>query len=95
MTAEDYTPGVWTNITPTFTLSGIPEGSEEYVYGVFICNEKLILLSNGNNTYTPTDEGWISVRFAVLDKLGDVQALSDQYDMLLGFHPAGRAVSQR
>ena len=87
VTAEDYTPGVWTNITPTFTLSGIPEGSEEYVYGVFICNEKLILLSNGNNTYTPTDEGWISVRFAVLDKLGDVQALSDQYDMLLDFTP--------
>ena len=87
VTAEDYTPGVWTQITPTFTLSGIPEGSEEYVYGVFICNEKLILLSNGNNTYTPTDEGWTSVRFAVLDKLGDVQALSDQYDMLLDFTP--------
>ena len=87
VTAEDYTPGVWTNITPTFTLSGIPEGSEEYVYGVFICNEKLILLSNGNNTYMPTDEGWTSVRFAVLDKLGDVQALSDQYDMLLDFTP--------
>lgn len=87
VTAEDYTPGVWTNITPTFTLSGIPEGSEEYVYGVFICNEKLILLSNDNNTYTPTDEGWTSVRFAVLDKLGDVQALSDQYDMLLDFTP--------
>ncbi len=87
VTAEDYTPGVWTNITPTFTLSGIPEGNEEYVYGVFICNEKLILLSNGNNTYMPTDEGWTSVRFAVLDKLGDVQALSDQYDMLLDFTP--------
>ena len=87
VTAEDYTPGIWTNITPTFTLSGIPEGSEEYVYGVFICNEKLILLSNGNNTYMPTDEGWTSVRFAVLDKLGDVQALSDQYDMLLDFTP--------
>lgn len=87
VTAEDYTPGIWTNITPTFTLSGIPEGSEEYVYGVFICNEKLILLSNGNNTYTPTDEGLTSVRFAVLDKLGDVQALSDQYDMLLDFTP--------
>ena len=87
VTAEDYTPGVWTNITPTFTLSGIPEGSEEYVYGVFICNEKLILLSNGNNTYMPTDEGLTSVRFAVLDKLGDVQALSDQYDMLLDFTP--------
>lgn len=35
----------------------------------------------------PTDEGWTSVRFAVLDKLGDVQALSDQYDMLLDFTP--------
>ena len=87
VTAEDYNPGVWSNIMPTFTLSGIPEGSEEYVYGVFICDEKLILLSNGNNIYTPVDEGWTSVRFVVLDKLGDVKALSDQYDMMLDFTP--------
>ena len=87
VTAEDYNPGVWTNVMPTFTLSGIPEGSTEYVYGVFICDEKLVLLSNGNNVYMPTDEGLTSVRFAVLDKMGDVQALSDQYDMMLDFTP--------
>ena len=83
VTAENYNPGVWTSEIPVFTLSGIPEGSTEYVYGVFICDEKLVLLSNGNNVYMPTDEGLTSVRFAVLDKMGDVQALSDQYDMML------------
>ena len=85
--AEDYEPGVWKNSAPSFTLSGIPEGSDEYVYGVFICDERLILLSNGNNMYMPDEEGLISVRFVILDKMGDVQSLSDQYDMMLDFTP--------
>ena len=85
--AEDYEPGVWKNSAPIFTLSGIPEGSDEYVYGVFICDERLILLSNGNNMYMPDEEGLISVRFVILDKMGDVQSLSDQYDMMLDFTP--------
>ena len=85
--AADYLPNEWSGAMPVFTLSGIPEGSEEYVYGVFICNERLILLSDGNNVYMPSDEGLVSLRFAILDKMGDVAALSDQYDMLLDFTP--------
>ncbi|MFR2021085.1 MAG: hypothetical protein ACLS6G_11570, partial [Christensenellales bacterium] len=80
VTAEDYEPGVWKNSPPMFTLSGIPEDSTEYVYGVFICDERLILLSDGNNMYVPSEEGLSSVRFVILDKMGDVQSLSDQYD---------------
>ncbi|MFR2150256.1 MAG: hypothetical protein ACLS7Z_06855 [Christensenellales bacterium] len=53
----DYEPGVWKNSPPMFTLSGIPEDSTEYVYGVFICDERLILLSDGNNMYAPKREG--------------------------------------
>lgn len=74
-------------LPPTFTLSGIPEDSTEYVYGVFICDERLILLSDGNNMYVPSEEGFSSVRFVILDKMGDVQSLSDQYDTMLDFTP--------
>ena len=87
VTAEDYEPGVWKNSPPVFTLSGIPEDSTEYVYGVFICDERLILLSDGNNMYVPSEEGLSSVRFVILDKMGDVQSLSDQYDTMLDFTP--------
>ena len=83
VTADDYEPGVWTNHPPVFTLSGIPEGSGEYVYGVFVCNERLILLAKDTDSYVPTEEGLTSVRFAILDLMGDVVALSDQYDLML------------
>ena len=83
VTADGYEPGVWTNQPPVFTLSGIPEGSNEYVYGVFVCNERLILLAKDTDSYVPTEEGLTSVRFAILDLMGDVVALSDQYDLML------------
>ena len=83
VTADEYEPGVWTNNPPVFTLSGIPEGSGEYVYGVFVCNERLILLAKDTDSYVPTEEGLTSVRFAILDLMGDVVALSDQYDLML------------
>ena len=83
VTADGYEPGIWTNNPPVFTLSGIPEGSDEYVYGVFVCNERLILLAKDTDFYVPTEEGLTSVRFAILDMMGDVVALSDQYDLML------------
>ena len=83
VTADGYEPGIWTNNPPVFTLSGIPEGSDEYVYGVFVCNERLILLAKDTDSYVPTEEGLTSVRFAILDMMGDVVALSDQYDLML------------
>lgn len=83
VTADGYEPGIWTNNPPVFALSGIPEGSDEYVYGVFVCNERLILLAKDTDSYVPTEEGLTSVRFAILDMMGDVVALSDQYDLML------------
>ena len=85
VTADGYEPDVWTNSAPLFRLSGIPEGSDEYVYGVFVCNERLILLAKDTDSYVPTEEGLTSVRFAILDLMGDVVALSDQYDLMLDF----------
>ena len=83
VTADGYEPGIWTNNPPVFTLSGITEGSDEYVYGVFVCNERLILLAKDTDSYVPMEEGLTSVRFAILDLMGDVVALSDQYDLML------------
>ena len=83
VTADGYEPGIWTNNPPVFTLSGIPEESDEYVYGVFVCNERLILLAKDTDSYVPMEEGMTSVRFAILDMMGDVVALSDQYDLML------------
>ena len=85
--AQNLEPGVWKNVAPSFTLKGIEEGSQDYVYGVFVCNERLVLLAEGQNVYTPQEDGQISLRFAVLDMMGDVVSLSDQYDMLLDFIP--------
>ena len=85
--AQDFVPGVWSSAMPAFVLSGIPEGDDGHVYGVFICDEQLILLSRGNNTYMPSMEGEVSLRFAIFDLMGDLVSLSDQYDMLLDFTP--------
>lgn len=88
VTAQDYLPNAWSCVAPTFTLSGIEEGSSEYVYGVFICNEQLIVFSRGGAEYIPTLEGEdVRLRFAILDMMGDVVCFSDEYAMMLDMTP--------
>lgn len=88
VTARDYLPNAWSRVAPTFTLSGIEDGSTEYVYGVFICNEQLIVFSRGTTEYIPTLEGGdIRLRFAILDMMGDVVCFSDEYAMMLDMTP--------
>lgn len=90
VTAQGYREGEWSTELPTFTLSGIEKGSREYVYGVFVCNERLILLENDADTYELEEQGEISLRFAVLDMMGDIVALSEQYDVRVdAFPPSG------
>lgn len=90
VTAEGYQEGQWSTVIPAFTLSGIEEGDQDHVYGVFVCNERLILLANGENTYMLEEQGEISLRFAVLDMMGDIVALSQQYDVRVdAFPPSG------
>ena len=86
VSVEGLTPGAWQNVPPTFTLSGI-RPDEEAVYGVFVCGEMLVLLADGETTYVPTVEGEVSFRFAILDMMGDVQALSEQFDVWLDMTP--------
>ena len=87
VSARDYRPGEWSNAMPVFTLSGIPEGDRAHMYGVFICDERLVVLSQGRNTYSPEQSGSVSLRFVILDTMGDLVSVSDQYDMLLDFTP--------
>lgn len=84
---DDYRPGQWSNVAPWFAMAGIPEGDREHVYGVFVCDRQLTLLSDGSNAYVPREEGEISVRLAIMDMMGDVVSLSQQYDMLLDMTP--------
>ena len=88
VTPENYRPGEWSNVAPTFELSGVEAGSTDYVYGVFICNERLIILSRDTTAYVPDMEGEdIRLRFAILDMMGDVVAFSDEYAMMLDMTP--------
>ncbi len=76
--AERYTPAAWSNEAPAFTLSGIPEGAK-YSYAAIIYDERIALLSG--NTFSPDTEGQYSVRFAMVDGIGDIVNLSDGYQI--------------
>lgn len=78
---QNYCPGKWSNETPVFTLSGIPEDSGRYAYAVIAYDERFIILSG--NTYTAKDEGEYDLRFVILDGIGDVAAKSAKYTVQL------------
>jgi len=82
---EGYVPGAWSNVKPVFTLSGIPEGEEGYSYAAIAYDRSYVILSG--NTFTASDEGSYTVRFAILDSLADFRALSTKYELKLDFTP--------
>ena len=93
--ASGIQSGEWQNTAPTFSFTGIPEGCEDqYVYGVFICEDRLVLLKNGATQYVPNLDGNLSFRFAILDLMGDVVALSQQYDVMLDMTPPEILIEQ-
>lgn len=81
--AADYVPGAWSCLQPVFTLSGIPEDSGRYVYAAIVYDERFVILSG--DTYTARDEGVYDIRFAILDGIGDVVAISDIYSVMLDY----------
>ena len=83
--AENYAPGTWSCQAPQFTLSGIPEDAKGYSYAVIAYDERFIILSG--NTYTSRDEGEYTLRFAILDSIGDVCAMSTRYDLKIDLTP--------
>lgn len=81
--APDYVPGTWSGKAVLFTLSGIPQGRENYSYAAVVYDKNFIVLSG--NTYEAAEEGEYTLRLAILDELGDVVSASEVYDLKLDF----------
>jgi len=76
--AEGYTQGEWLGAAPVFTLSGIPEESA-YTYAVILFDERLEDIDG--ETYVPDADGVFTVRFVILDEVGDILSASEQYTL--------------
>lgn len=84
VSAIDYFPGETSDVAPTFTLSGKPEG-DSYRYAVMENGGDPVALSG--NTYTAAQAGDYSLRFAILDAVSNIVALSGKYTLSLDFEP--------
>ena len=80
VTATDFDPSGWSKTPPQFTLSGIPEG-KEWSYAAIVYDERFVPFAS--NVYAPDQEGIFTLRFAMLDELGDIMAASEQYTLQL------------
>lgn len=73
--AKGVQQGEWVNSAPEFRLSGIPEGEQGLAYAVILYDREIIALE-GNN-YTAETEGVYSLRFVILDAMGDIVSASE------------------
>ena len=91
---EDYRGDVWSCVPPTFTLGGIGAEDADCAYAAIILDERIAVLSD--SVYIPREEGAYSVRFVILDAMGDVADRSERYDLRLDYTPPelGIEVSQ-
>lgn len=80
VTATGFEPSGWSKTQPQFTLSGIPEG-KEWSYAAIVYDERFVPFAS--NVYAPDQEGIFTLRFAMLDELGDIMAASEQYTLQL------------
>ena len=77
--AKGYRQGEWMSAAPVFTLSGIPEGAEVLSYAVILFDERMEDISG--ETYTPDADGVFTLRFVILDEVGDIVSASEQYTL--------------
>lgn len=82
---EDYFDGRWSCVPPTFTLEGIAEDDSASAYAAIILDERIAILSG--DSYLPLEEGEYSVRFAIMDAMGDIVDRSENYNLRLDFTP--------
>ena len=77
--SDDYREAAWSRVSPTFTLSGIPEGAD-WSYAAIIYNRKFVPISG--NVYKPDEQGQYTLSFTILDKLlGDIMPNSETNKM--------------
>lgn len=73
--ARGVQQGEWVNTAPEFRLSGIPEGEQDLAYAVILYDREIITLEG--NSYTAESEGVYSLRFVILDAMGDIVSASE------------------
>lgn len=89
MESENVFPGEWSCLQPVFTLHGIPDGADNYSYAAVIMDERIAVLSE--NRYLP-QEGICTLRFVLLDEMGDIADRSERCTLYLDFTPPQLAV---
>ena len=82
--SENYVADAWTNVPPTFRLSGMP-GEGTWSYAVVVYDERIAVLSG--DEYEAVEEGEYALRFAILDAVGDVADASESYFIRLDRTP--------
>ncbi|MBR6891213.1 MAG: hypothetical protein IKN05_09505, partial [Clostridia bacterium] len=82
--AKRFEPATWLNRAPQFKLSGKPK-DDNWMYAAIIYDERIIPMSG--NTYEPEREGVYTLRFALLDGIGDIVSASEQYTLWLDMTP--------
>ena len=79
--SDNYVAEKWLNVMPVFKLSGIPEGEEYWEYAVVEYGKRIELIDGG--LYEAAADGAYTLRFVILDDLGDVAASSENYDIMV------------
>ena len=83
--AENLVQGAWSCAQPSFALSGIGPEDENCAYAAIILDERIAVLSE--DIYLPREEGVYTLRFAILDGMGDIVDRSEKYTLWLDFTP--------
>ena len=79
--SDNYVAEKWMNVMPAFRLSGIPEGKDYWEYAVVEYGKRIALIDGG--LYEAAADGTYTLRFVILDDLGDVAASSENYDVMV------------
>lgn len=82
--SDDYRAAEWSNVHPIFELSGMPD-EKNWAYAAVIYDERIAVLSEGR--YAAEAEGVYTLRFVILDALGDIADASETYTLYLDHTP--------
>lgn len=80
--AQNYVGSAWSNVRPVFVLSGLPL-EQGYAYAVIIYDERIAVLSK--DVYDQAEEGIYTLRFVLLDPMGDIVSSSPKYTLMLDY----------
>lgn len=79
--SDNYVAEKWMNVMPAFRLNGIPEGRDYWEYAVVEYGKRIELIDGG--LYEAATDGTYTLRFVILDDLGDVAASSENYEIMV------------